>query len=207
MTESYPLKWPAGWPRTAPYNRATAGRKFGTADFTSSVGRLEHELDLLGARYCVLSTNLKTRLDGRPYAEDRLLDDPGVAIYFTLKDRPMSMARDAYDRVRDNIRSLALAVEYLRGLERHGGAVMLERAFAGFGALPPPEGAGNEQPVDWREELGPIPTGMEQWELLALMEARYRKKAKTVHADTGGSDTAMIRLNAAIANARKELNN
>jgi len=32
-----------------------------------------------------------------------------------------------------------MAIEGLRQMERHGGAVMLERAFDGFAALPPPE--------------------------------------------------------------------
>lgn len=207
MTQAYPLKWPEGWPRTPNYQRQRAGAKFGHADFTTSVVRLERELHLLKATNRVLSTNLKLRMDGRPYAEESLLQDPGVAIYFQLRGRAMSMARDTYDRVRDNIRSLALAVEYMRGLERHGGSYMLERAFSGFGALPPPAGSGNEPALNWREELGPIPEDMEDWEVLALIEARYRKKAKTVHSDQGGDDAAMIRLNAAVAQARKELNN
>jgi hypothetical protein len=32
-----------------------------------------------------------------------------------------------------------MSIEGLRQMERHGGAVMLERAFDGFAALPPPK--------------------------------------------------------------------
>jgi hypothetical protein len=38
-----------------------------------------------------------------------------------------------------NMRSLTISIEGLRQMERHGGATMMERAFDGFAALPPPE--------------------------------------------------------------------
>jgi hypothetical protein len=204
--ESYPLSWPQGWPRTSD-NRRDRTYKFKTS-FSRAREQLVDELRRLGASNVVLSSNIPTRLDGLPYADAarKRIDDPGVAVYFTLRQRPMTMARDQYDTVHDNLRSLGLAIEYLRGLERHGGANMLERAFAGFTALPPPEGhAPEERQIDWREELGPFPEGLENPEVLALAEFRYRNKAKSSHADAGGSDEAMIRLNLAIAQARKEL--
>ena len=57
-----------------------------------------------------------------------------MAVYFTLPGKPMSMARDSYWDISHNLRSsLSAAIEHLRGLERHGGAQTLERAFnAGF---------------------------------------------------------------------------
>lgn len=208
MTQSYPLSWPQGWPRTPAHHR-----RFNWQLKNSTFGRareqLADELRRLGAEHTVLSTNLNLRLDGQPYATDagKKITDPGVAVYFQLRGKSMSMARDAYDNPAQNLRSLAMAVEHLRGLERHGGAQMMERAFSGFTELPPPDRSDDEPTLDWRFELGPIPQDqMEQWELLALMEARYRKKAKTIHSDMGGDDTAMIRLNAAIAQARKDLN-
>ena len=42
-------------------------------------------------------------------------------------------------------------------------------------------------------------------DLLALCEARYRARATTAHSDDGGDNTAMIKLNLAIAQARQEL--
>ncbi len=37
------------------------------------------------------------------------------------------------------MRSLTISIEGLRQMERHGGAHMMERAFDGFAALPPPD--------------------------------------------------------------------
>jgi hypothetical protein len=206
MTASaYPLSWPDGWPRT-PSHRRDTGWKFKKTTFSSAREDLFHELRLLGASSLVISCNLKLRLDGYHYADqaEMKIPDPGVAIYFTLRERPMTMARDYYDNVRANLRSLGLAVEHLRGLERHGGAQMMERAFAGFSALPPPAGNSSTPTINWREELGPLPD-LDKADLLVICEARYRSKAKQSHSDAGGSDEAMIRLNLAIKLAREEL--
>lgn len=206
MTEAYPLSWPAGWPRTS-YSARGSNPNLRTASFEQARKSIFHELHLLGARSIVLSTNLPLRNDGMPYADAarRRMDDPGVAVYFQLKAKPMSMARDAYHDIAQNLRSLALAIEYMRGLERHGGAHMLERVFTGFAQLPPPEGAQSEE-VDWRVELEMKDyVNLPDKDQLAIAESRYRYCAKLAHSDAGGSDTAMIRLNLAIAQARKEL--
>ena len=205
MTEAYPLAWPEGWPRTAP-SRRTFNYHLKRATFSDSRNDIFAELRRLGAKGVILSTNVPLRQDGLPYANQKPVDgDPGVAVYFTLRDRQMSMARDSYDNVTQNMRSLAMAIEHLRGLERHGGAQMLERAFSGFAQLPPPAGSTPEEVVDWREEFGPFPDDMDNMDILALAESRYRRKAKEAHSDAGGSDTAMIRLNLAIKQAREEL--
>ena len=51
----------------------------------------------------------------------------------------MVMAQDRFWSIIGNMRSLTMAIEGLRQMERHGGATMMERAFDGFTALPPPE--------------------------------------------------------------------
>ncbi len=134
--------------------------------------------------------------------------NPGIAVYFTLRGKQMAMARDCYDNTAQNLRSLGMAVEHLRGLERHGGAQMLERAFAGFAQLPPPGGSADAGIVDWRKELGLgeiASGGLAKSDLLVLAEARYREKAKLAHPDQGGDAIQMIRLNMAIKQARDEL--
>src|SRR5262249_40511750 len=50
----------------------------------------------------------------------------------------MVMVCDRFTSVAGNIRSLTLAIEGLRQLDRHGGGRMLEKAFDGFKALAPP---------------------------------------------------------------------
>ena len=92
------------------------------------------ELRRLEAKDPVLSSNQPIRRDGAPYAARRIIHDPEVAVYFVRGGRPLVMAQDRYWRLVDNIRSLALAIEGLRKLQRHGGGIMLERASA---ASPP----------------------------------------------------------------------
>jgi hypothetical protein len=143
-------------------------------------------------------------MDGQPRADGarRLLEDPGVALYFALRGRQMVMARDAYNTVMDNLRSIELAVAHLRGLERHGGASMMERAFTGFAALPPPQ---ESQRRPWRDvmTLQQVDAmGFDNPALLSVVEATYRRLAKS--ADT---TEAMVALNLAVEDARKELGN
>lgn len=197
MTEAYPLSWPEGWARTPPRQRKR-GKMF-AGNFGRSRDMLLQQFRLMGvqAHTVVISSWLPLRRDGLPYAEQarRPLEDPGVAVYFTLRGRQMVMARDAYDTPFDNLHSLKIAIEHLRGLERHGGATMMERAFEGFQALP--------DQSSWRAVLG---FKRDDIVTLADAERRYRDGAKLLHADAGGSHDAMVKLNAAIAQARTELN-
>lgn len=162
--------------------------------------RLRRELSLLGASNVVVSTMQPVRNDGMPYAAKRIIQDPGAAVYFTLRGRQLAMAQDAFEQLTDNLRSIALAIEHLRGLERHGGGTMMDRAFAGFVALPPPD---VKRP--WREVLGVNPYAYEGSFALKKAEESYRRLAKERHPDAGGSVGVMAELNRAIAEARKEL--
>src|SRR5579863_8520174 len=99
MTDAFPLSWPSGWPRTDPYKRESRfqGRdRFTNRAIGLTMGRardqLIEELKLLGAKEIIVSTNAALRLDGLPYAEQRKISDPGVAVYFQLKKRPLVMA-------------------------------------------------------------------------------------------------------------------
>lgn len=192
--QAFPLQWPEGWPRT-PYGRRTTSR-FGKAVGAKQIDKLQNELRLLGARNVVISSNMSVRQDGIPYASEisRSLDDPGVAVYFTLKGKAMAMARDRYRTVWENIRSLILAIDAMRSIERHGGSTMMERAFSGFAAITPPDW---KKP--WREVFGVKP----DWR--GDITALYREKARNRHPDAGGSDTLMAELNVAYDEAKREL--
>lgn len=192
MTESFPLRWPAGWPRT-PSHRRMYPSAF-RVEYVRCRSHLYRELDRFGASGIVVSSNL--RPDHNPARVDMV--DPGVAIYFNLDGRQMVMAQDRYVSVYGNLRAATLAIEGLRQMERHGGAHMVARAFDGFAALPGPA------PFDWRHELDP--SGMPITTLEHAQRA-YRARAKQVHPDVpGGSAEAMALLNRAIQAARDELN-
>lgn len=184
MTEAFPLAWPPGWPRIDARKRQTS------SPFKVNPGQaldeLMHELELLGAKNVVISSNLTISTFGRPYANQPRQEDPGIAVYFTLNDRQMVMARDRFADWRDNIRSIGLAINALRALHRHGGAYMMERAFDGFAALPPPS-------KGWRKVLD-LPDHTD----LGAAHTAWREKCKAA----GG---ATLDLNAAIEDARREL--
>lgn len=194
MTVAYPLSWPTGWPRTKYYQRES-DRRFHGSVYGLTIGRsrdgLLGELARLGAASVVISSNLRLRQDGLPYSDQRRVDDPGVAVYFTLEKRQMVMAADRFQTPEGNMRSLGLAIEAMRQLKRHGGGAMMERAFSGFAALPPPRSC-------W-EVLGVAPGSNR-----AMIERAFRERATTSHPDRGGSNAAMAELNDARDRALRE---
>lgn len=208
--ESFPLAWPEGWKRTPAGDREDSRYRFksnyrdgsgGAVTFETARKKLCEELDKLCATNLVISTNVPLRNDGFPRADSARMryEDPGVAIYFTLKKKQMAMACDRYDAPSANLRSLGLGVEAMRQLDRHGGGQMVERAFSGFAALPPP---GYKRP--WREVLGlsHIPTSNIS---AATISNRYRELAGLKHPDRGGTELAMSEINVARDDALREI--
>lgn len=184
MTDAYPLSWPEGWPRT-PYWKRESGSQFGRWTYKTAAEGLLAEVRRLGGRSIVISTNIPLRRDGLPLASARTPDDPGAAVYFGWNKKPIVMARDAFHRTEHNLRSLALAIAGLRQMERHGGAKMLEKAFEGFVALPPPG-----QTLPWWTVLGVRPEATPE-----QVDAAYRELARRHHPDVssdGGSMMAAI---------------
>lgn len=188
--EAFPLQWPSGWPRT-PYHQRKNGRdQFRRADGPWSIGAardaLLREIQMLGGRHPVISSNFALRRDGMMAAAKRLPDDESIAIYFTRSGKPIAMACDRYHDAVGNLRSLALAIEAMRQLERHGGGTMMDRAFEGFAALPAPG------KTPWWRILG-VAENASRSEITAA----YRRLAAERHPDRGGSEDMMADLNVA----------
>ena len=221
--EAFPLCWPEGWTRTPEHLRDDGGRFRvgdgweGYGDNRRYVGKkiisldrarklLVDELERLKARGVILSTNVPLRLDGQPRAgELRASMDPGVAVYFQLKGKPMVMASDGYSNIAANVRSLGLAIEALRQLERHGGGVMMERAFAGFSALPPPDGSRTKRAWWVVLNYGEDPEARADLSVDEVT-ARFKTLAKRRHPDVdGGSAELMAELNEARDDAVRDL--
>lgn len=189
--QSFPLCWPDGQPRTP-----RAARKRGQFNMTLgvAVAELRDEVGRLGARDLIVSTNVRTKPNGMPYAGEREPDDPGVAVYFTWGKGQRAVACDTYDAVWKNIRAITHCLDALRALERHGSSAILERAFRGFAALP----AAATVP-SWWQVLG-VPPDASPGEI----EDAYRRKALETHPDKGGSAEAFARVAEARAAALGE---
>jgi len=184
--KAYPLHWPAGWPRTRPEDR-----KRGTFQkaMAKALDDLCDELDRWGAEDYVVSSDLRPRLDGRPYANQPKVDDPGVAIYFRLGEREVSMACDTFEKIEHNVRAIGLSVESLRALERYGASQILERAFRGFTALPEPGDAWGTLGLD-RRAITAMPKDLADG---AIRDA-FRARALQMHPDAGGTDEGFEEL-------------
>lgn len=206
MVEKYPLHWPAGWPRTPAHRQIDSRNRWGKGEgrkrrpwtFSEARDELYTELDRFGAKGLVLSTNFRLTQFGLPSKNFGVPDDQGVAIYFTLKGKQMVMAQDGHTRAEENLRALALVLKYLRGVEDLGGGTMMEKAFAGFEALPAP---GKTTKRSWREILG-LSSGIDV--TAQTINYAYREKSKKAHPDVaGGSESAMAELNQARDEALK----
>lgn len=193
LLEAYPLTWPLDRPRTRM-------REFGHFKVPFAVARDEllRELERLGARRVIVSSNVPLRRDGLPYADAAEPRDPGVAVYFERVvegvTRPFVIACDTYQRVKHNLRAIGLTVEALRTIQRHGASSMLEQAFTGFAALPP--ATVTEPP--WRSVLGSCSSPAEA-------RAARDRLALERHPDVGGSDEQMAIVNRAYDRAIEEL--
>lgn len=209
MTTAYPLAWPEGWPRATSRKRAKFGKNerqyssYGSGSYdrkrdltiNDATQRVLAELSTFGVPHgeWIVSTNLELRLDGLPRSGQSQPADPGAAVYWRKRNGPMKvMAIDIYDRVADNLAAIAATLSAMRAIERHGGAQILDRAFTGFTALPPP--------LAWHQILGLQPGAKR-----SDVEAAHRRLAMEHHPDRGGSPARMSEINAARDAALKEL--
>jgi hypothetical protein len=212
----YPLAWPTGWKRAQrrasanfnkkewkpssfdPNKQIQQGRALTVNDATQRVLSALQRFGVLEGD-AIISTNLQLRLDGLPRSNQPEPADPGAAIYWKRPGEGMKcMAIDRYDRVADNIAAIAATLDAMRAIERHGGALILERAFMGFDALPAP---GQTMARGWMDILG-----VGEDVTLETAQAAYRKLSSVHHPDKpGGSHEAMSELNWAWAQAQAAL--
>lgn len=190
MPDAYPLEWPAGYPRTPSWKRQRSRFK---ASPSHARDEIFEEVRRLGGTGIVLSTNVRLKLDGRPYANESNPQDPGVAVYFNLNKKPICLACDQYERLWENQVAISKTIEAMRGIDRWGCSDMLNRMFTGFAQLPAPMTV----PRAWWEVLGLYPDSCRD----AIREAATNL-ARRYHPDTGGPEASHERM--AEVNAAKE---
>ena len=180
--ERYPLTWPTIYPRT-PAQKLQKARF--EVSFAKARDELLHELELLGAKTRIISSNIPLRKDGLPYANTKEPIDKGVAVYFQLNNKPYALACDRWDATKDNLRAIGLHVAAMRGMERWG-VGNLEQAFAGYQALP----ASSNKSRNWWDVLG-----VKQNATPAEIKEAYKELVRRHHPDAGGTHAQMLEIN------------
>lgn len=193
--QRFPLAWPAHRPRRRWQDRTKGdfvanGRAITLA---AAADKLERQIEALGGKYPVLSSNVELRLDGKPRADRSPPADPGACVYFELKGKPMAMACDAYTSVQMNIAAIANHIDAVRRQARYGVA-SAEESLQAFAALPAPGGR------HWTAVLGlPRATNADE------VKAAHRRLMLENHPDRGGEEREMAEVNAARDAALKEI--
>lgn len=181
---AFPLCWPSGWERTK--HRASSPYKVTT---DAAIEGLLASIRTMGGRDIIVSSNVPVRRDGTMYRGDhseQRIADPGVAVYWTARGPkgepvPRVIPCDHWYTVRENVRALGMAVDYIRGLKRCGAGQIQDRAFEGFARLP---------------------SGEDCWAILGLrrgatrqqVSERFRELGRTSHPDRGGNVEAFARI-------------
>lgn len=183
---AYPCQWPVGWERTPKEQRKRSRYRVG---FATSRDGIVSRLTLMGARDIVISSNVQLRRDGLPLASEKEPTDPGVAVYWVVSNEPFAVACDQWEKVRENMRAVCVALNAMSQLESSGASQITRRACLGFKALPA------VIDFDWRAYLGR--PGWEPASMADIAEA-YRQRVRFCHPDlNGGIQEPMIALNRA----------
>lgn len=198
---AFPLCWPVGWVRTA----SRRSSNYEATEFGKNRDLVLRALRMWSERRdIVLSTNVPLTRDGLPYASTpQRLQDPGVAVYWMRNKKPQVIACDRWVGVGENMRAIWYALDALRQLERCGASQVIERAYAGFAALP---AAGRLKP--WREVLGVTDEMLRGLGLNGrnqIVHEAYLELVKIHHPDKGGSTERMAEINRARDEALQEI--
>lgn len=181
-----PLTWPDGWRRTKEPKHSRFGTWNKKVTIHKATNFVLEELRLMGvdSQDVIISTNLRLRLDGLPYSNQREPEDQGVSVWWDTGEDMRVLALDKYNRIADNMWAIGKTIEAMRGIERWGSGEILERTFTGFTALPDP----NHVPESWRTILdfhGDDPRDLKN---------HYYKLRGKYHPDRGGNVERYVQL-------------
>lgn len=189
------LTWPGK------LSTARRGSQF-KASYNDTLKLLDVELGRLRASNVVIQLALDPRdirLDGMPRADARPAH-PGVILAFDSKHGPLSYPCDTFSTWQENLRAIALALEYLRAVDRYGVTKRGEQ-YRGWTALPAPAKgcfASKDDAALWvSRETG---SGVSVDTIINHEEARqqaFRALAFRLHPDRGGDPEKFKKLQAA----------
>lgn len=189
MIAAYPLQWPDIIPRRTGFRESG---KFKTT-LSAALKNVEDSLRKFGSdsgrpvKDIVLSSNC-TLGNSRPA-------DPGVAAWFVWDGDQVCVPVDRYSTVEANLQAIHHIIEARRVELRHGTLALVRATFRGFKALPD-----RVNKKSWREVLGVNGTATKE-----SAQQAYRNLAGEHHPDRGGDAAQMAAINAAWADAQREL--
>lgn len=161
---------------------------------------LDRELTALKATEVVIQLEMSDRdirLDGLPRA-NATPSGPAVIVAFESKHGPLKYATDVFDHWHANLRAIALGLEALRKVERYGISSRGEQ-YRGWQQL----GSGIEMGAATMtadaaarfvaDHAGGVNSGTVRADINEK-EAAYRRAAKALHPDAGGSTADFQKL-------------
>lgn len=188
MIEAYPLCWPSDY-------RRTPGNSIKRSRFKTTLAQardyVNAEIDRLGGRQSIVSTNIPLKQNGDMYADwNRFkITDHGVAVYFMYNGKQVCLCCDTYEKIWENMHAVGRTIAALRQINRDGVSDFLNRTFTGFKAI--------EAPTDTWAELE-----ISQTKDKEVIKKAFWKKAAIVHPDKAtGSTDAFKRLQGAYNDA------
>lgn len=205
----------AGWPYPATARRRSAPFSAGWAD---TKRLLATEVDHLCAGLVVVEIDVAEgeqafRVDGNLRASARTTDFPGVRVSFDSRHGPLTYATDRYEfpyagqkpSWQANARAIALSLQALRAVDRHGVTRSGEQ-YRGWQALPP--GIAPEPPMTVERAAQLLvehghADGMAEFTVAQVLAAPayarrlFVRAARQHHPDVGGDRALFERLVAA----------
>jgi len=184
---SYPLQWPAGFPRS----KSREAGKFKTS-YANAIANVQSSLRAF-AKDSGKAINDPVMSSNVDFIGTIKGGDPGVAVWFTWDGLQVAIPVDRYSTPAANLQAIHHILEARRVELRHGTLALVRASFDGFRALPAPKSP-------W-DILGLKPGASRE-----AIQAAYRDKASAAHPDrAGGSNAAMAEINAARDAALREI--
>jgi len=193
-----PLTWPAGWRRTESTIPSRFGQGKRPLTIAKAIDFVLAELKRKGIGSCniIISTNLKLRLDGYPYSNQKEPQDKGVSVWWKEGESRKVIALDKYNKVADNLYAIGKTIEAMRGIDRWGSGEILERVFDGFVALPNLED--EDEIPNWMQVLDYFGDDPQQ------LTEKYKIARSKAHPDNGGSNSKFNAVVAAYKEAKED---
>jgi hypothetical protein len=180
------------WPQepTPPHRRRNAQFK---VTYERTLQDLEYELARLGVTRAFIQADVSERdirADGLLRSDSRP-QTPRVIVSATSKHGPLSLPCDTYSHWKDNLRAIALSLEALRDVDRHGVTKRGEQ-YRGLKQLT--DGSGPINSEEAAQFISATTGGTWPKSIILgdsdIFESAYRLASKKLHPDVAGAGAA-----------------